>query len=143
MGIDAGFDMVPRLSKRVVDRHNWDKFINHIKSIYKDDDKVEMKPNYILFKAGEYPTLPFEGHEFLRFSSKTSGSNAKATGVEAYIDMVQKMAELSFGSRVRGWNELFDQYGHYDWNEIHESIDSYEQVRLATTSLEALFLAMN
>ena len=143
MGIDAGFDMVPRLSKGIVDKHNWDKFINTIKSVYKDDDKVEIKPNYILFKAGEHPALPFEGHKFLRFSSKISGSNAAATGVEAYIDMVQRMAETMFGSRVRCWNECFDQYGHYDWNEIHESIRSYEQVRLATESFEAVLMVLN
>lgn len=59
MGIDAGFDMVPRLSKGVVDIHNWGRFIESIKERYKEDTQVEIKPNYIGFKAGEYPQLPF------------------------------------------------------------------------------------
>ena len=80
MGIDAGFDMVPCLSKGAVDRRNWQSFIKTIKEHYQNDDLVEVKPNYIAFKAGEHPLLPFEGHKFLRFSSKISGSHAE--GVE-------------------------------------------------------------
>jgi hypothetical protein len=129
MGIDAGFDMDPPLSKGVVDRHNWDNFIDFIKKHYKDDIQVEIKPNYINFKAGEHPKLPFEGHKFLRFSSKVSGSTAK--GVERYIDTVTSVAQVHFGSRVKYWNESADQHGLYDWRKVHESIRSYEQVRHA------------
>jgi len=114
MGIDAGFDMVPRLSKGVTDRHNWDKFINFIKEHYKDDPQVEEKPNYINFNAGEHPKLPFEGHKLLRFSLKVSGSIATTSGVERYIDYVTHMAQLHFGSRVQYWNECGDQRGKYD-----------------------------
>ncbi|KAH7398528.1 hypothetical protein BKA66DRAFT_592555 [Pyrenochaeta sp. MPI-SDFR-AT-0127] len=127
MGIDAGFDMVPRLSKGIVDRHNWDRFISFIKNHYENDDQVEAKPNYILFKAGEYPKLPFEGHKFLRFSSNVSGSNARTTNVESYVDTVTRIAQVHFGSRARYWNDSFDQYGEYNWNEVSESIRSYEQ----------------
>jgi hypothetical protein len=86
MGTDAGFDMVPRLSKGAVDRRNWQSFVKFIKGHYQNDDLVEVKPNYIVFKAGEHPLLLFEGHKFLRFSSKISGSRAK--GVSEYIDIV-------------------------------------------------------
>ncbi|KAH8727791.1 hypothetical protein GQ44DRAFT_737973 [Phaeosphaeriaceae sp. PMI808] len=126
MGADAGFDMVPRLSRGFVDRHNWDRFIGSIKELYKDDDMVEIKPNYIVFKAGEHPMLPFEGHKFLCFSAKITGSVTEC--VESYIDTVFEIARCHFGSRVRYWNELSDRYGEYGWNEIHESIRSYEQV---------------
>ena len=110
MGIDTGFDMVPRLSKGAVDKQNWQLFIEVIKEHYQNDDLVEIKPNYVLFKAGEHPLLPFEGHKFLRFSSKTSGSHAK--GVEKYIDTVTRVAQVSFGSRVRRWNEATDVRGY-------------------------------
>lgn len=130
MGVDAGFDMVPRLSRGVVDTSDWDSFISLLKRHYRDDPQVEIKPNYILFKAGEYPMLPFEGHKFLRFSSKVSGKIATETGVENYIDTIKRVARARWGSRVRYWHEGADQYGYYDWEEVHESFRSYEQVRL-------------
>ena len=126
MGIDAGFDMVPCLSKGAVDKQNWRSFIKFIKERFQNDDLVEIKPNYFEFKAGEHPLLPFEGHKFLRFSSKISGSHAKA--VEDYIDGVTRVAQACFGSRVRCWNEAADKGGFYNWQEVHESIESYEQV---------------
>jgi hypothetical protein len=126
MGIDAGFDMVPRLSKGAVDRQNWQSFIKTIKEHYQNDDLVEVKPNYIAFKAGEHPLLPFEGHKFLRFSSKISGSHAE--GVEEYIDTVTQVAKVHFGSRVRYWNEAFEGWGFYNWQDVNDSFKSYEQV---------------
>jgi hypothetical protein len=72
MGVHAGFDMGPRLSKGVVDKHNWDQLINVIKNHYKNDSKVEVKSNYIIFAAEKHPIIPLEGHKFLRFSSKVS-----------------------------------------------------------------------
>jgi hypothetical protein len=126
MGIDAGFDMVPRLSKGAVDRLNWQSFIKLIKERYQNDDLVEVKPNYIVFKAGEHPLLPFEGHKFLRFSSKISGSHAK--GVDKYLDTVTQVAKAWFGSRVRAWSEAADERGVYNWQEVHDSFQSYEQV---------------
>jgi hypothetical protein len=124
--IDTGFDMVPRLSKGAVDRQNWQSFIKFIKAHYKNDELVDVKPNYIVFKAGEHLLLPFEGHKFLRFSSKISGSHAK--GVEKYLDTVTRLAEVHFGSRIRRWIETADVRGVYDWQEVHESFKSYEQV---------------
>ena len=136
--MDAGFDMVPHLSKGVVDRHNWDRFINTIKSHYEGHIQVEVKPNYILFRAGEHPRLPFEGHKFLRFSSKITGRIASATGVENFIATVTSIAQAHFGSRVQDWNEVADQHGAYGWNEVRESIRSYEQVRYALQYLSLL-----
>lgn len=72
--------MDPPLSKGAVDRHNWNTFIKFIKKHYEDDRQVEIKPNYINFKAGEHPKLHFEGHKFLRFSSKVSGSHRDCFG---------------------------------------------------------------
>ncbi|MCJ1398586.1 hypothetical protein MMC11_001786 [Xylographa trunciseda] len=125
MGVDAGFDLVPRLSKGAVDKQNWKSFIEVIKELYQNDDRVEIKPNYIEFKAGEHPLLPFDCHKFLRFSSKISGSHAE--GVEDYLDTVTRAARISFGSRVRYWNELAEEYGFYNWQEVNTSIKSYEQ----------------
>ena len=127
MGIDAGFDMVPRLSTGTLDRQNWQAFINVIKERYQNDDRVEIKSTYIVFKAGEHPRLPFKGHKFLRFSSKISGSHAK--GVEEYIETVTRIAKQYFGSRVQYWNEIADERGFYGWDEVHASFESYKQVR--------------
>ena len=109
-----------------MDKQNWQLFIKAIKERYQNDDLVEIKPNYLKFKAGEHPLLPFEGHKFLRFSSKISGSYAK--GVEEYIDTVTRVAQVCFGSRVQYWNEAADERGFYNWQEVHDSIESYEQV---------------
>lgn len=127
-GLDAGFDMVPRLSKGIVDQQNWLKFIDFIKRHYKDDAQVELKLAYLLFKAGEHPKLPNEGHKFLRFSSKVSGAFAATTKVEPYINMVTRVAQVYFGSHVRYWNEAACQKDHYNWEEVNEAIRSYEHV---------------
>ncbi|KAH6383637.1 hypothetical protein HBI60_255450 [Parastagonospora nodorum] len=125
MGYDAGFDMIPPLSKGFVDRYNWDRFMDRIKDHYKDDAQVEMKPNYL--KAGEHPMLPLEGNKLLRFSAKISGSIAATTGVEHYIDTVTRIAKDHFGRRVWYWNELYDRYGEYNWDEVNDSFKSYEK----------------
>lgn len=133
MGVDAGFDMVPRLSKGAVDKQNWQSFIKVIKERYQNDELVELKPNYLEFKAGEHPLLPFEGHKFLRFSSKISGSQAK--GVMDYVDTVTTVARVCFGSRVRCWSEAADESGFYNWQEVFTSIKSYERVRCHTLNV--------
>lgn len=115
MGINAGFDMAPPLSKGMVDKRNWQDFIDAIKKQYKDDEAVEVKPNYIVFKEGEHPTLPFEGHKFLRFSAKILGSHAGP--VQKYLDEVTLLAKIRFGSRVQVWDEGTEVWGHYDWGD--------------------------
>jgi len=99
-----------------VNKQNRQSFIKVIKERYQNDDLVEIKPNYLKFKAGE-------GHKFLRFSS---GSCAK--GVKEYTDTVTRVAQVSLGSRIRCWNEAADERGFYNWQEVHTSIESYEQV---------------
>lgn len=126
MGIDAGFDIVPRLSDGAGDQQKWQSFIRVIKERYENDNLVEVKPNYLRFKAGEHPSLPFEGHKFLRFSSKISGSQAE--GVEEYINTITRVARANFGPRIRYWSEIGDGTGFYSWPEVHESIRSYAQV---------------
>lgn len=118
--------MVPRLSRGTVDTQLWARFITVIKEYYKDDALVELEPNYILFKVGEYPSLPFDGSKFLRFSSKVSGGCGHA---ETYIEAVAAAAKAIFGPRIQYWHESWDQIGHYGWNEVHESIRSYNEVR--------------
>ena len=126
MGINAGFDMVPCLSKGAVDKQNWRSFIEVIKERFQKDDAVEVKPNYLEFNAGEHPLLPFEGHKFLRFSSKISGG--QSNGVKGYIHTVARVARLKFGSRIRCWNEAAEGMGFYNWDEVYASIRSYEQI---------------
>lgn len=117
IGSSAGFDMVPPLSEDMVERHNWDAFIENIKSCYGSDAKVELKPNYINFNAGDNPKLPFEGHKFLRFSSQISGTAVEVKKIKSYIETVTIAASLRFGSRVRFWNECTDQWGKEQQDE--------------------------
>ncbi len=143
MDVAAGFDMVPRLARGGVDKHSWDLFIECVKEHYKDDQQVVIRPNHIEFNAGEHPKLPFEGHKFLRFSSDISGLTAAATNVESYIDAVTRMAKRSLGSRVLYWNEYFDMDGHYGWDQVHESIRSYNEVRRGLLCSRVLVLIVN
>ena len=114
-----------------------------LKERYENYDQVEIKPNYMLFKAGEHSKLPFEGYKLLRFSSKVSGNIARITGIEKYVDTVTLVAKLNFGSRVRYWNEACDQRGYYEWEDVNESFRSYEQVCDATFRLLGWLLRQN
>lgn len=128
MGIDAGFDMVPQLSRTESDRKAWNAFINKVKEEYRTDERLEIKPNYLSFKAGEEPIIPWEGFKFMRFSSKVSGSTATTTGVWDIIETVTRIAKSIFGSRIHYWCEAAGDFGHYDWKQVNDSIQSYEQV---------------
>ncbi|KUJ17999.1 uncharacterized protein LY89DRAFT_696453 [Mollisia scopiformis] len=88
----------------------------------------------------EHPKLPFEGHKFLRFSSKVSGSTAADTKVDSYIDTVTRIAQTCFGSRIKCWHEGADQIGAYDWVEVHESLMSYQQMNLRLRPVLPSFL---
>ena len=124
MGYDCGFDMVPSLTTSETDESNWSAFLCEIKRMYEDDPVLLVKPHMVEFKVGEHPCLPVEGHKFLRFSSKVSGSST----AEPYIRGVLKVARKHFDQRVQFWHELADDYGHYSWNQVNESLRSYEDL---------------
>lgn len=124
--IEAGFDMVPRLSRGAADQQNWQLFIRSIKAHYNNNELVDIKPNYIVFKAGEHLLLLFEGYKFLRFSSTILGSRSKE--VEEYLQTVTMQAEICFGSCIRRWIKKADKRGEYDWQEVQDSFESYERV---------------
>jgi len=65
--------MVPRLTKSERDKGRWLAFISEIKEIYDNDPVFQVQPRVISFQVGEHPQLPFEGHKFLRFSSRSAG----------------------------------------------------------------------
>ncbi|KAG5982535.1 hypothetical protein E4U55_001755 [Claviceps digitariae] len=115
--------MVPRLSTGYFDKFLWSGFLDYIKEEYKDDPLVEFNPNHILFKVGDHPILPVEGHKFLRFSSKVSGD----TAAEVYVCKVSIIAKLAFGSRVSFELSRRERFGFYDRDEVQESVRSYEQ----------------
>jgi hypothetical protein len=127
MGIDMGFDMIPRLEKtREDDLDRWSRFMSDIEEQYEDDSSVDMShPCYVEFRVAEHPMLPYEGHKFLRFSSKISGRQAFAA--EEYIREVFRLARARFGERVRLWHDCKDESmeGIYEWEEVNESIRSF------------------
>ncbi|KAF5968178.1 SET domain-containing protein [Fusarium bulbicola] len=123
MGIEAGFDMVPRLSSGAEDQQKWKEFIDHVKAVYEDDSKVKIKANYIEFEVGEHPLLPFKGHKFLRFSSKLNSNG----NIDDYIYSIIRLARRYFGPRVQPWNDGCDRFGYYSWNEVNDSFKLYNK----------------
>ncbi|KAI0447430.1 hypothetical protein F4803DRAFT_499645 [Xylaria telfairii] len=134
MGADAGFDMVPRLSQGNEDRRKWERFLEGLKQYYADDERVEFGPRVVQFKAGEWPSLPVEGHKFLRFSSRITGATAANTGVDKYLREVRAFAKAVFGGRIRPWNELSDVGGFYRWDFVHATSKLYN-LDIATPEL--------
>lgn len=92
MGIDAGFEMAPRFPNGALETHNWQSFTKFIKKHYQGDELVNIKPNYIELKVGEYPLLHVEGHKPLRFSSKITGLDDNRAW--EYIDTVTRAAQV-------------------------------------------------
>lgn len=128
MATEAGFDLVPPLGKGMLDKHKWHSFIEAIKERYQKDDRVKIKPNYIKFKAGDRPLLPFEGHKFLSFGSTISGSQSKE--IKEYIKTVSSIAYLNFGCRVHCWESGVKAGRFYSKQAVDKSVLSYEQVGL-------------
>lgn len=85
MGIDIGFDMVPRLSNSEVDAKKWKAFLDQIEQQFKTDSIFSKTPKFFEFKVGEHPRLTIDPQKFCRFSSKVTGSCEEA---ENYIDQV-------------------------------------------------------
>ncbi|TGO82514.1 hypothetical protein BPOR_0815g00040 [Botrytis porri] len=138
MGVDGGFDIYPRLSTGIVDRHNWGRFIDFVKERYKDDTQVEVEPNYIISKAGEHPQLPFEGHKFLHFSSKVSGSIAADTDVESYIDTVTRMAQANFGSRTWSYEQRDEPETPYSISQFLSGTDTIVELGIAPFEIKQI-----
>ncbi|KAF4437247.1 SET domain-containing 5 [Fusarium acutatum] len=123
MDIEVGFDMVPRLSSGAGDQQAWKEFIDHVRAVHHDDSKVKVRAYYIEFEVGEHPFLPFEGHKFLRFSSKLNSNG----NVEHYIYSIIRLTRLYFGPRVHPWNDGLNQFDYYSWSEVHDSFRLYNQ----------------
>ena len=123
-GFDCGFDMVPSLTTSEADATRWLAFLDEIKAIYYDDPVLVVTLKVIEFHVGERPGLPVEGHKFLCFGSKVSGNLTQAA--EPYIRKVHRVARQHFGSQVRFWHEAFDDYGHYEPEQVIASTRSYQ-----------------
>jgi len=123
MDFGCEHDMVPRLTESDSDKNRWLAFIDEVKEVYNEEAVVQVQTCVVTFKVGEHPQLPLEGHKFLRFSSKVSEPRTEAA--EPYIRRVYRIAREIFGQRVQFWHELYDNYGHYEWDAVNESIDCY------------------
>ncbi len=134
----TGFDMVPRLSKGAADRQKWQSFIENVKEQYGNDNQVQVKANYIEFNSDL--RLPFEGHKFLRFSSRSLDSNAEGAG--DYVKAVIDIAKEYFDSRIRTWNDTVKE-GFYNCKEVDASFQSYEQVSYCDSILSIEYSQCN
>lgn len=126
MGMDVGFDMIPRLAKdRASDMERWACVIGDIEKEFKDDPNVNLYASRFPYGVcievllGERPIIPYQGWKFMRFSSKVTGS---CGAVEPYIQRMRKLVAAQFGKRVKWWNEfgLTEYDGIYDWGEIQD-----------------------
>ncbi|KAI0024474.1 hypothetical protein F4780DRAFT_603510 [Xylariomycetidae sp. FL0641] len=130
MGINAGFDMVPRLGRGDEDSRKWKEFIETIQRIYDGDPRLKLDEHHLEFALGEHLLLPFDGHKFLRFASKVSDkTTASETEVKSCIGLVASVAKMAFGSRVRSWGAGYPaSHGFYNWLDVHDTIQSNSQV---------------
>ncbi|KAG6115185.1 hypothetical protein E4U14_001036 [Claviceps sp. LM454 group G7] len=120
LGLVMGFELVPPLTTREEDKFRWQEFLSDFKQMHLRDPRVEWKDNYILFKFGERPMLPYEGHKFLRFSSE--GHEAIA---DKYVQNLHWFAKRHFGDRARFWDEMAGQSAHYPMAKVRKSWKSY------------------
>jgi len=123
MVYESGFDMVPRLSGSE-DQELWEEFIEHVQTVYKDESTFKIEAYYMVFEEGKQLILPFQGNNFLRFSSVTDHDSI----VELHIDLVTDIASDYFGSRVRPWKSSLGEFGYCSEKEVNDSFRLYEQV---------------
>lgn len=142
LGLVMGFELVPPLTTREEDKFRWQEFLSDFKQMHLRDPRVEWKDNYILFKFGERPMLPYEGHKFLRFSSE--GHEAIA---DKYVQNLHWFAKRHFGDRARFWDEMAGQSAHYPMDKVRKSWKSYKKVRrqhnVVGTSSRVMTIAAN
>ena len=101
MGYDAGFDMVPRLTKNDENTRKWEKFIRLVKLLFEDEGLLEEKGHYIEFQVGEKPQLPIDGHNFAKFSSRVGGEATGKLDVREVIRQVGLSARVFFGDSIQ------------------------------------------
>ncbi|KAK6351200.1 hypothetical protein TWF718_004370 [Orbilia javanica] len=141
MGIDAGFDIVPKLTKSPQDQASWNIFLSKLRDQYTSDPTVEFKENYMVWKKGEHPMIPYSGHKFLRFSSKVSGgSDDLWEDVKVVIGLAQEV----FGNkRVKVWHEGAVEDYFYKWPEVLQSWKSYDEPDVEPEETNPLFIIQN
>ncbi|KAI5862087.1 hypothetical protein GGS23DRAFT_104379 [Durotheca rogersii] len=139
MGINCGFDIYPPLERTHTNQALYERFLHDVLVSYglPHDGRphsdagdgnnaiisvnTESKTSYIEFLVGEHPCMPRRCENFLRFSSKVSGSST----AEPHIRTVYKIARQYLGDRVYRWHEMneFGPYIHmngcYSWTEIY------------------------
>jgi hypothetical protein len=133
VGADAGFDFVPALSDSEVDRYLWDAFLREVETTYKNDPVLELRDKWLVFARGEHPRLPRQPQAFRRFSAKVTGR--LCGNIMTYLRGVRDIASQHFGERVVWWNELVDEYGHYDWDEVHSAAEAYDPQKVSADYL--------
>ncbi len=150
MGIDCGFDIYPPLERTRAKQAQYELFLREVLAAYGlrygdeanqsavgDSDNVvrvnaESNDYYIEFMVGEHPYLPRRCEDFLRFSSKVSGSSA----AEPHIRAVCKIAKQHLGDRVYFWHETNEfcasihQFGCYNWCEIRAASKRAKELKL-------------
>ena len=113
--------MVPFFAKGE-SNDGWKRFLDEVLKEFKDDPVLVSREFEIYFRVGEGPALPRAGYAFRRFSSKITGSCGAS---EPYITRVYSIARRHFGDRVKWWNEVYYESGHYGWNEVHDARKEY------------------
>ncbi len=115
MGYSAGFDMAPPIEPRELPK--WRAFLDEVRRAYRDEPIFKETDLQLEFTVGEHPALLKDGTCFRRFSSKVSGPRTREA--EPVLEHVRDIARRHFGTRVKYWRELYEQYGPYSWSEIH------------------------
>lgn len=120
MGIDAGFDFYPPLASDDEDgRDRWNSFFFAVQEKFESDPDVGLENGCLMFEAGERPSLPFDGTQFFRFSSKVSGPSGGRA--EYFIKEVAAIAKVYFDERVYYWSENGGAPNvKYSWTEVSE-----------------------
>lgn len=126
MDYEAGFDMVPPLTKEPRDQEKWEILIDIVQSIVWYKEIMLFKSNYIEFNIGDHPKIPFEGHKFLSFRSKISNIDPGQT--KDMIEEIWVYAMVVFDSRARYWSNKLGGSSVYSWQDVHDSETSYDKV---------------
>ncbi|TLD12863.1 uncharacterized protein PgNI_04448 [Pyricularia grisea] len=105
MGIGAGFHMVPALGNHAKKHERWLLFISAVKKTYEENDRVRIEAKSSTFTRASTHC----------FRSRTTS---------------RSIARQHFDAQIVWWDESSDQYGLYDWREVHESIKTYDDVNI-------------